>query len=87
VGVADTAVVVVSTEAAGAFMVEALAAVDFAEADASQAEALEGDMAAATAEVMVVATGTAVMVDTAAMDMAAVTLPFLTAITATIEAL
>jgi hypothetical protein len=65
VGVAD----MVEASAAEAFTVEASAEVDFAvPAPASQVEALEGDMAAATAEVMVgmvVATGTAAMVATA----------------------
>jgi hypothetical protein len=60
-------VVVVSTEEAVAFMVEALPAVDFAEAAlVSRAAAIEGaDMAAATAEVtgvMAAATATAAMV-------------------------
>jgi hypothetical protein len=65
VGVAD----MVEASAAEAFTVEASAEADFAEPEpASQAVVLEGDMAAATAEVMavmVVATGTAVMVATA----------------------
>jgi hypothetical protein len=65
-------VVVVDT-AVEAFTVAALAEADFAEvAPASQAVALEEDMPAATAEVMVVmaaAMGTAGMADTAtAMD-------------------
>jgi hypothetical protein len=59
----------VEASAAVAFTAEVLAEVDFVEvALASQAEALEGDMAAATAEVMVgmaVVTDMAVMVDTA----------------------